>query len=199
MYNIFSSVRPSTVMERFQNWNWKVTKTSRTAAASLISSFCIRLAASLSNSARQRYLNILSFRVWTGNLIFCCSQNLAGKRSQDPYAICYLIDYKDGLDTKTTKEKVTWFQKNNYTTKAFNRTTDPDFRKCVNTFGKFVFKVELEFTNSFFFLFSDFVRKREGLNPYCYKRIIWDPTFWIAELRSAIPWTRKLSEWVTIF
>ena len=114
----------------------------------MISSFCIRLAASLSNSARQRYLNILSFRVWTGNLIFCCSQNLAGKRSQDPYAICYLIDYtgaldtKDVPDTKTTKEKATWFQKGHYQTEVFNRTTDPDFRKC----EEFVFEVDLEVT-----------------------------------------------------
>lgn len=63
-----------------------------------------------------RYANgVLEVHVQSAHQIF-------GKRSQDPYALVYLLDNEKSLGEKHAK---TWFQENNIKTKTVDKTLDP--------------------------------------------------------------------------
>ena len=50
------------------------------------------------------------------------ASQLFGKRSQDPYALVYLLDKEKSIGEKHAK---TWFQENNLKTKTVDKTLDP--------------------------------------------------------------------------
>ena len=63
-----------------------------------------------------RYANgVLEVHVQSAHQIF-------GKRSQDPYALVYLLDNEKSIGEKHAK---TWFQENNIKTKTVDKTLDP--------------------------------------------------------------------------
>ena len=50
------------------------------------------------------------------------AHQIFGKRSQDPYALVYLLDNEKSLGEKHAK---TWFQENNIKTKTVDKTLEP--------------------------------------------------------------------------
>ena len=50
------------------------------------------------------------------------AHQIFGKRSQDPYALVYLLDKDKSIGEKHAK---TWFQENNLKTKTVDKTLDP--------------------------------------------------------------------------
>jgi len=65
------------------------------------------------------------------------ARDLAGKRSQDPYAFCYLLDNK-----KDRKDRKTYFQVGNNKTEKFSKNLSPDFKH------KFEFRMSLDELNT---------------------------------------------------